>query len=617
MNVTDTLNKNFISRASLHLNFREFISQYSELVYENIKLLNTDNIPPLLIFDTLKLEIQKTNEKLSVLESYHFWVRPTINDDYFWDSLFVNDIVGRFSNKKIIEIYNNITISNNVSRAIVHWLRNKSNDKCPYDLNFPLFDELVNYIALLKYYNELLFDLEYVEQKHTNKSIDSANFEVSKSNFSNPTTTNKNMENTLFDDLHIYSTSIQNMPLESTTIERIIYLCFELFQEEFADAKSYTLQNALLNCKESAINVILSNLNKAINTKCGNNIDFSDVSIIKDFSVSYSHKPGETSIHKKYTNITHQPANFQLFRKIWLYRFIENIKEVRNAICTITGKPIIETYQPVNILKKIDEYQLFSNDLNERTNAIFKSNDDKANKLDAYFNDIFPEYIQSTNNILTLLEEMEKSFKSSLPALTEEYNKLVSINARFKKQFIESVEKLIAKILEIDAKRFFYEYFEAINFLETRLELENKQIASFFKTLEKRIKHISDNSKLNIKQQFDNSALNNSQPHTINIISVKTFATYLNTEHKETLIEKIRQLDRSTPKKIFIILKALLDNGILLSSDNNTIFEAYHNEFGYSKSFETLTRGLNYYDFNRVDKKLIHSIENMQNNLTI
>jgi len=448
-----------------------------------------------------------------------------------------------------------------------------------------------------------------------------------------------NMDNDLFDNLHIYSTSIHNIPIESTTIERIIYLGFELFQEEFADAKSYTLQNALLKCKESAINVILANLNEAIASNCGNDIDFSDVSDSETCDYSYTQIPGETSIRKKYTNIKHQPADFQLFRKIWLYRFIEEIKDVRNAICTIIEKPVIdnkqtldmpnkndfdidthaanfghcisaatrwdlkeiknsitpstplsvfETYfenhveyfnnfkkalrlefdNPINgkgfeidmknkfypmiklyynwydkhkaeteifepynfyewiyewtkdtenelnkyfsselpntksidIFDKVNEYKVFSNDLNEKTDAVFKGNGDKAKKLDTYFKDIFPDYIQSTNNILTLLEDMEKSFKSSLPALTEEYNKLVLINAGLKKQIIESVEKLFAKILEIDNNRFFYEYFEAINYLETRLELENKQIASLFKTLEKRIKHMNINSNQIITQ---------------------------------------------------------------------------------------------------------------------
>ena len=163
-----------------------------------------------------------------------------------------------------------------------------------------------------------------------------------------------NMENDLFDNLHIYSTSIQNIPIESTTIERIIYLGFELFQEEFADAKNYTLQNALLNSKESAINVVLANLNEAISSKCGNDIDFSDVSDSKICDYSYTQIPGETSIRKKYTNIKYQPADFQLFRKIWLYRFIEEIKDVRNAICTIIEKPVIDHKQKLDMPNKND-----------------------------------------------------------------------------------------------------------------------------------------------------------------------------------------------------------------------------------------------------------------------
>ena len=467
-----------------------------------------------------------------------------------------------------------------------------------------------------------------------------------------------NMKNELFDDLHIYSNYIYNIPLESITIEKIIYLSSELFQDEFIDAKSYLFQNALLNTKESAINFVLANLNEAISTKCGNNIDFENLSD-NNFNFNYTEIPGETSIKKKYSNIKYQPADFEQFKKIWLFRLIEEIKEVRNTICTILQKPIIDQKQnsdipnkndydidmyaanlghcistatrwdmkaikntttpatpysvfgsyfekqreyfdnfkralrlefdnPINgkgfeidiknkfypmikryydwydkhksetqifepynfyewiyewtkdteneinkyftseipitksidIIEKIDEYQLFSNDLNDRTEAIFKSNEDKAKKLDTYFKDIFPEYIQSTNNILTLLEDMEKSFKSSLPALTEEYNKLVSINAGFKKHIIESVEKLFTMILEIDNNRIFKEYFEAINYLETRLELENKQIASFFKTLEKRIKHLNENSKSNTSTIQNNTVL-----QTANVYSVNSIAT--------------------------------------------------------------------------------------------
>ncbi len=91
----------------------------------------------------------------------------------------------------------------------------------------------------------------------------------------------------------------------------------------------------------------------------------------------------------------------------------------------------------------------------------------------------------------------------------------------------------------------------------------------------------------------------------------KTFANYLTFNNKKQLIDKIRESDRSTPKKIYIILKALFDNGILLLSDNETVYTAYFNEFSYHKSYETLKRGLNNYDLKKPDKINQQNISNM------
>jgi len=97
---------------------------------------------------------------------------------------------------------------------------------------------------------------------------------------------------------------------------------------------------------------------------------------------------------------------------------------------------------------------------------------------------------------------------------------------------------------------------------------------------------------------------------------IKILTDYLNFKNKNVVIKKIKGLDRNKPKNIFIILKALYDGGLLLMNDNNTIYEAYYNEFGYHKDFETLKRGLNYYDFEKPAKNLVQKIENMTSFLT-
>lgn len=97
-----------------------------------------------------------------------------------------------------------------------------------------------------------------------------------------------------------------------------------------------------------------------------------------------------------------------------------------------------------------------------------------------------------------------------------------------------------------------------------------------------------------------------------------SFADYLTCEdkNKNKMIEKIRKADRNTPKSIYIILKALFDNGLLTMNNNETIYKVYHAEFGYHKSYETLKRGLNHYDIDKPDTENQQKIGNMYEYLT-
>ena len=84
------------------------------------------------------------------------------------------------------------------------------------------------------------------------------------------------------------------------------------------------------------------------------------------------------------------------------------------------------------------------------------------------------------------------------------------------------------------------------------------------------------------------------------------------TDKKKSVIEKIKQSEKNTPKKIYIILKSLSDGGLLSISTLETVYRAYFNEFGYNKNYDTLKRGLNQYDWTRTDKKHISSIDTMK-----
>jgi len=94
------------------------------------------------------------------------------------------------------------------------------------------------------------------------------------------------------------------------------------------------------------------------------------------------------------------------------------------------------------------------------------------------------------------------------------------------------------------------------------------------------------------------------------------FSDYLTFKDKSGLIEKIRNADRSTPNNIYIILKALFDNGILVMSNNETIYKAFYDEFSYNLSYATLKRGLNNYTIEKPDTKNQQKINNMYEYLT-
>lgn len=130
--------------------------------------------------------------------------------------------------------------------------------------------------------------------------------------------------------------------------------------------------------------------------------------------------------------------------------------------------------------------------------------------------------------------------------------------------------------------------------------------------------HFDDNDLINTIEKIKTiikkiNVADNEAPEADNI---KSFADYLTYDDKNKLIEKIREADRNTPKSIYFILKALFDNGHLTINNNETIYKAYHAEFGYHRDYETLKRGLNYYDIDKPDTKNQQKIGNMYEYLT-
>jgi hypothetical protein len=140
--------------------------------------------------------------------------------------------------------------------------------------------------------------------------------------------------------------------------------------------------------------------------------------------------------------------------------------------------------------------------------------------------------------------------------------------------------------------------------------IENHKLLRRRLKIENEIKRLQDRKKL-FKNLFENFEPKSESE------KVFIFTDYLKSNDNNAIIEKIKGLPRSTPKDIFIILKSLIDNGFLLFSKNEDMYNAYYNEFGYHKAYNSLKRALNTYDWGKVAKKHLQKIENMQEYLSI
>jgi hypothetical protein len=186
------------------------------------------------------------------------------------------------------------------------------------------------------------------------------------------------MDTELIDDLHHLSTISINIPIEKTSINNLIYIDNYHCMEDFLDTQSFIFQNAILKANDNKIEIILKNLNTAINTNCKNDIDLSNLLLMNEFRYKYRTNIEEKRISKMYDVISKFPTDDDLFKKYWLKKFIEDCSKIVENIKTILNINLLESSneqdeKQVNIYPRIFTsdiaYNKFLNLLNEFGNT--------------------------------------------------------------------------------------------------------------------------------------------------------------------------------------------------------------------------------------------------------
>jgi hypothetical protein len=173
------------------------------------------------------------------------------------------------------------------------------------------------------------------------------------------------MNTEIIDDLHHLSTVSINIPLEKTSINKLIYIDNDHCMEDFLDIQSFSLQNALLKANDNKIEIILKNLNTAIQTNCNNEIDLSNFLLMNELRYNFKINLDEKSISKMYNVTSKFPLEDDLFKIYWLKKFIEDCSKIVENIKTILN------IENIN-LPENDIYDLASNEPNNLLNSVDK-----------------------------------------------------------------------------------------------------------------------------------------------------------------------------------------------------------------------------------------------------
>ena len=242
------------------------------------------------------------------------------------------------------------------------------------------------------------------------------------------------------EDLLKYSNLINNLNLESKSINYIIWLEEEYIEDDLIDQNSADFQSLLIDSEEKKLKLIIRNFDKAIKSQCDNiNLDLDKHDKDTYWKYSYTKESEKLGLSKRFAINKLIPNDEKVFKELWLRNFINIISKIAKNIREITNieseKKIAKTQKnyyeyywfKIGVLFATGEiYTLLEqNDSNSTEVAKFLGN----KNLRPYISDSLGSNLKSDKNIFSSYDKMIKvisyceenklaikqDFKSKLP----------------------------------------------------------------------------------------------------------------------------------------------------------------------------------------------------------
>ncbi|MDA9835763.1 hypothetical protein N9C00_02285 [Flavobacteriales bacterium] len=212
------------------------------------------------------------------------------------------------------------------------------------------------------------------------------------------------MDTELIQDLHNLSSRANRIILSKTKVSHIAFIDETFDLEQFLDVTCYALQSDLINANEKTINLIINNLATAIESNCGNNVDLTKYSKADVFPYSFERDLNERSVSRRYKITDISPKDISVFKEIWLFDFLENLKTILKNIKVITQQAdIIKLDEVKNKSSHFIEIKL--DEVNKTLSHFIENVEEKQNFIEE-LKGMFPtEKGKSIKAVIAILQE--------------------------------------------------------------------------------------------------------------------------------------------------------------------------------------------------------------------
>ena len=218
------------------------------------------------------------------------------------------------------------------------------------------------------------------------------------------------MDTELIKSLHSLSTRANRIILSKIDINHIAQIEDFFCLEQFLDVKCYGLQYDLINTNEKTINIIVKNLGVATESNCGNDVDLTKYSKEDVYSFPHTIDRNERGVHRRYKINSHLPEDISVFKEIWLFHFLDNLKTILFNIEYILDltqqanikKPDVVKKDLSDFIHNVENKQEFIQDLREMFST------EKGKSIKAMIK------ILQGNDIIVIPDRQFKKFHTSL-----------------------------------------------------------------------------------------------------------------------------------------------------------------------------------------------------------